>query len=485
MNDSIIVPAHVAKRFIERLDQSTSHWLSHVRSGKVQVGEKQLRDYQLAWLILRGDLPRKMERICDEERCCNPEHWRDATQQDFDRLHIKNAPKPSDLSSAQEEVKYHSARDYYYVLINGTQHYLGKDRSAAIRQWERHRPFVRQGLPIPKVYDGGITLGELCSRYIAAKQRDYERGALTYASVRTIFQATNRLLKFFGENCLVVTMGPDHFSRAAEEILKTRTSVGLANEIRYWRGVFSWGRTNGFLFQVPTYGDAFKIERKAERLKRENRNRKEQGKLATLKTFDRDEILRMLEVADPVVSAWIWLGINCALGQHDIALLTESEFEVTDDGVWYSDCRLKTGIPRESFVWDETFEAVNDAYKCRPDAAREEHECRIFLTNKGYLWVTPSSSTHFRKSFSQTMRAAKCEVRQRGFYALRHTFRTVAEQIGDMNAARIVMGHALTGMEEFYVHEFSRERIQKVCMHVREWLFTETVKPKRKLSRFL
>jgi len=66
----------------------------------------------------------------------------------------------------------------------------------------------------------------------------------------------------------------------------------------------------------------------------------------------------------------------------------------------------------------------------------------------------------------------------RGFYVLRHTFRTIADTTGDLNAIRAIMGHAFPGMDEFYLHLHAGgiERLQKVVNHVHDWLYPPTRK---------
>lgn len=57
------------------------------------------------------------------------------------------------------------------------------------------------------------------------------------------------------------------------------------------------------------------------------------------------------------------------------------------------------------------------------------------------------------------------------FYALRHTFRTVADEARDQPAANAIMGHAGESMAAVYRERISDERLRAVSDYVHEWLF--------------
>ena len=58
-----------------------------------------------------------------------------------------------------------------------------------------------------------------------------------------------------------------------------------------------------------------------------------------------------------------------------------------------------------------------------------------------------------------------------GFYTLRHTFRTVADEAKDQPAADYIMGHEIPHMSTVYRERISDERLKAVTDHVRGWLF--------------
>ena len=66
-----------------------------------------------------------------------------------------------------------------------------------------------------------------------------------------------------------------------------------------------------------------------------------------------------------------------------------------------------------------------------------------------------------------------------GFYTLRHTFRTWADEVRDQHAIHRIMGHTIPGMSGIYVEEISLDRLRAVVIHVRSKLFgtAETSQP--------
>jgi integrase len=58
-------------------------------------------------------------------------------------------------------------------------------------------------------------------------------------------------------------------------------------------------------------------------------------------------------------------------------------------------------------------------------------------------------------------------------FALRHTFRTYADEVKDPHAVFRIMGHSIPGMAGIYVEKISLERLRAVTDHVRNKLLIQ------------
>jgi integrase len=79
--------------------------------------------------------------------------------------------------------------------------------------------------------------------------------------------------------------------------------------------------------------------------------------------------------------------------------------------------------------------------------------------------------------FDELLARLKLKRHGLGFYALRHTHRTWADEVRDQHATHRIMGHAIPGMSGVYVEEISFERLKAVTNHVRAKLFGDTTQP--------
>jgi hypothetical protein len=66
-----------------------------------------------------------------------------------------------------------------------------------------------------------------------------------------------------------------------------------------------------------------------------------------------------------------------------------------------------------------------------------------------------------------------------GFYTLRHTIRTVADEAKDQPAADYIMGHEVPHMSSIYRETIGDARLRAVTDHVRAWLFPPAKEDKR------
>jgi integrase len=124
----------------------------------------------------------------------------------------------------------------------------------------------------------------------------------------------------------------------------------------------------------------------------------------------------------------------------------------------------------------------------RPKPKKPADGKLVFLTKYGAPWAkeTPDNpvTKEFRKLLdsidSDAAGAAKVEKRKAppklyrkglGFYALRHTFETIAGETRDQVATNAIMGHVDVSMAGVYRERIGDDRLRAVTDHVRAWLF--------------
>jgi integrase len=99
----------------------------------------------------------------------------------------------------------------------------------------------------------------------------------------------------------------------------------------------------------------------------------------------------------------------------------------------------------------------------------------VFLTARGGPWHKESGGSYAVHKFGDLLRRLGINGRKGvGFYTLRHTFRTVADEAKDQPAADFIMGHEVPHMSSVYRETISDERLRAVAGHVRAWLSPST-----------
>src|SRR5262249_35687991 len=87
-------------------------------------------------------------------------------------------------------------------------------------------------------------------------------------------------------------------------------------------------------------------------------------------------------------------------------------------------------------------------------------------------WQTGTTDGPLSREVGKLLRKLHINGRKGlGFYTLRHTFRTVADEAKDQPAADYIMGHEVPHMSTVYRETISDARLKAVSDHVRAWLF--------------
>lgn len=377
---------------------------------------------------------------------------------------------------------HHSGR--WAKKVRKKLHYFGKiaddpKGEAAVRLWLENRDRLYAGVG-PATVSGGVKLKDICNKFLTSKEKRRDANRITRRTFDCCKQVTDRLIKEFGGETLVESLRPDDFDEWYVKLSKTMGLVSLSNAIQQTKSVFKHAK----LAKPVEFGDLFVAPDKSE-LKRE-RNEKPK------KLFSAEDLKKLLDVADVHLKAMILLGVNCGFGNADCGTL---KFKCMDlDAGWIDYPRPKTGMDRRSPLWPETVQALRDSIRERPEPKdipadpklkrpayeKEATSKLVFVTRCGAPWAKGTTENPVTQEFKKLLLKVGIYQHGVGFYALRHTFRTIANKSRDTDAIRAIMGHTNGHVESGYIQELPPdERLRAVVDLVHDWLWPkEKVQPK-------
>ena len=405
--------------------------------------------------------------------------------------------------------------------VRGRLRYFGKwsDPQAALKKWNAQKSDLLAGrVPRPVAADE-LLLHTLLNAFLRGKKSLLEQEQIVERSWRDYLDTCKRLARVFGRETAVSHLGPEDFQRLRADMAKTWGPTRIGNEIRRCKMPFAWGVANGYLPHVPRYGEAMK--RPSAKVLRKHRAGK--GK----RMFDAAQIALILEQAGPTMKAMTLLAINAGLGNQDVALLRKKNIDLKTG--WLDFPRPKTGIPRRVPLWRETIAAIRRVVKLRKlrntrggegarggegerdntssatamgtatperaiapgdtgaeippsppfpvapsssDRRRRQWRKLVFVTKHGGPWTSKTGSP-VSTEFGRLLK--RCSLSRDGlnFYALRHTFQTVADGARDPQATSAIMAHVpkADDMSAVYREEIQDGRLQAVVDHVHAWLW--------------
>ena len=332
-----------------------------------------------------------------------------------------------------------------------------------------------------------IIVKDLCNQFLTYQFRKAEVHEITTRWFEDCRRTIKSFAKFIDPNRLVPDLRPDDFEKFRLKLVRhglNGTGKGLGvhalnRSITIVKSLFKYAYENDIIDRPTKYGKAF--QKPSASLKRKSRQASElkNGK----RLFQPSEIKAMLEAADTPLRVMILLGINGGFGNTDCARLPIKAINFDRGIIEFN--RPKTGIERVVPLWPETLEALCCARESRSEPADEDAERLILLTTSGRPWVREnihrSSNNSIEKvvlvdmichRFDKFMIQLGFKRKGIGFYTLRHTFRTWADEVRDQHAIHRIMGHIIPGMSGIYVEEIKLHRLKVVTDHVRSRLFS-------------
>jgi integrase len=300
-----------------------------------------------------------------------------------------------------------------------------------------------------------VTVNNACSQFYAAKQAKCDAGELAPEGLAEYDRVNRLIVGAFGRNRAVADLGPADFAALRAKMAKTWGLVKLGNTVSKVRTVFKWAAENDVIERPVVFGSDF-VKPSKEMMRKHRASGGE-------KLFWKEEILQLMAEARPQLRAMLWLGINAAFGNTDCVRLTWDAVDLANGRIKFA--RPKTGVARCCPLWPETASAMAD------------------LPRKGkQVFDQARDSNAVAQAMCRLMRKLKINGRRGlGFYTLRHTFRTVADNTKDFAAIRTIMGHADGRIDDAYVESIGDprfavgaptgdSRLRAVTDYVRTWL---------------
>jgi integrase len=356
--------------------------------------------------------------------------------------------------------------------VYGKLHYFGpwEDPDGALQRWNNEKDDIIGHRPVRR--GEGLTCRELANSFLATKEALVDTGELTRHHFTELHRACGRMVDCFGKSTPVKSLHSEDFDRLRARIAKVYGPVALGNEVQRVRSVFNYGMQSGLITEVVRFGTTFKKPSKKPR------------RLARIasgpRMFEAAELREIIGLAGAPLKAMILLGINCGLGQNDIATMPMAALDLSSK--WHRHARPKTGTERRCPLWPETVAALKEAITGRSAASESspiapEDADLVFLTKYRRRWVRCLPNGTWVDSIGLEFRKLLIDEELNGsgksFYSLRRTFRTVADEAGDQPAATYIMGHADADddMSATYRQKIDDARLKAVVDHVRKWLW--------------
>jgi integrase len=348
--------------------------------------------------------------------------------------------------------------------VHGHLHYFGTEADAALAKWLKQKDDLLAGRE-PVEEGGSLTLGRLCNLFLAAKQTLVGSGEIQVRTWHDYHWTAKRMVEVLGAGRQVANLTPADFEKLRADFAKTHKAKTLHNDITRARVIFKYAADSDMIDRPVRYGQSFKKPSKA--ILRKVRQSKPP------RMFTAEEIQKIIKKAGIQLRAMVHLGVNCGMGNNDCAKLEMRHLDLKNG--WLNYGRPKTGIPRRCPLWSETVVAIQEALASRPRPNGEAHSVRVFVTKNGSSWDGKSTMNNpICRELAKVLKDLGIYRKGLGFYALRHTTKTIGKKSRDRDAVRAIMGHVDDAMEEAYDEEpIDDERLRGVTDYLHNWLFRE------------
>ena len=178
--------------------------------------------------------------------------------------------------------------------------------------------------PLPPVQAPSLTVTQLKEKYLDHKTQLWRGGEYASRSLMSIKEILPRFADAYPIEVAALT-AVDFSNYRAQLIGKWKYTPHVLNRhVSNIRAMFRWAFCNYIVPELPRWGDGFE-KPSAETL------RKYGKKVRTLdgkKLSTAEQIQKLLGMADARMKALILLGVNCAIGNRDVAWLPISALDL-------------------------------------------------------------------------------------------------------------------------------------------------------------
>jgi integrase len=287
----------------------------------------------------------------------------------------------------------------------------------------------------------GIEVAKVADHFAAAMLARVKDGDLQERTFKDYDKAIKRFIASVGRSTLVANLGADHFKRFRKQLVADYGTYALDRYVQGIRTMFTWAHQNRVIASQPFYGDQFGKSTASERAAERLHNRDAKGD----RVFSVEQIRILLKHPSCTgnIRTFILLGLNAGMYSADISDLNWGDIRERDGVLCIDTHRAKTGVIRRAPLWPECAEAIAACKRGKPGDA-------VFLTYAGNRWNQHNGTDSIQLLFQQLKQSAGIVAAGASFGALKHTHISNVSDHGDLNAARMVRGHRISGIEVHY-----------------------------------
>ena len=348
--------------------------------------------------------------------------------------------------------------------IKGRTHYFGPwdNWQAALERFQYENDYLQLGKTPPPRDATALTVGDMVNGMLEHKEALVRSGELAKRTWLNYQNTGKWLIDQLGRHASVQCLTTSDFAKLRRALTDNVGLVSTKSEIVRAKVFFNYAYDNGLIEKPVATRKAFE-QPKPVSLKREKESR-------AAKIFTIEELRTLYHAAGKSIQAFMLLALNGGLGNSDIGQLELRHIQAN----WIIFPRPKTLVDRKFPLWVETIKAIETTKQNGSSLPL------VFLTCRGAAWSNDSGESAIKHEWWRLCKSTGLQQKGRGFYALHHTFRTVADGCRDQVAINHIMGHSDDSMGAAYREWIEPERLQAVVDHVYQWVKPMFRKPAKK-----